>query len=185
MAPPLPTSLVMRLHLTIALLLTTACSTRIESETGQRRTRSTNPNPAPSACDNPQACQLVKTIYELDRFPIEAQASTTFAVDGTDYSVVFFQFGDKDESQYATIVVDGEEYPLDGTLPYDGSLVAPDYYCDPWWDDCYYTGYDLDVIWDDYFIDWAYDTDVWFAWDLYDYYDYYWDDYYCDGYYCY
>jgi hypothetical protein len=166
----------MRLLVTIALLLAAACTSRIES--GTRRTRSANPAAAPSACDNPQACRLVAAKYELDRFPIDVQASTTFDVDGTDYSVVFFQFGDKDESQYASIVVDGEEYPLDGTLPYDGAVAAPDYYCDEYWYDCYYTAYDLDFLWDDYFIDWAYSTDVWFAWDLYDYYDYYWDDYY-------
>jgi hypothetical protein len=154
--------------LLIALLVFTGCDATIKEG-------------APTECDNVHACDMTSQKYNLNRFPIQVQASKTFNVDGTDYTLVFYQYGQDASAAYASFVVDGGsnfyedyyDYPVDFWFTsWDDALFEPDlYYCDDFWEYCDYPGYYLPVFEDEYFIDWVYNTDVWFGPDLIDYYD--------------
>jgi hypothetical protein len=147
----------------------------------------------PTTCDNAAACEMTAKKYNLGRFPIQVQGSKTFNVDGTDYTLVTYQYGHDAKAAYATFVVDGGssakgasnfyeydyyDYPVDFWFTsWDDALFEPDlYYCDDFWGYCDYPGYDLPVFQDPYFVDWVYNTDVWFGEDLIEYYDEYYDD---------
>src|SRR5689334_7054609 len=76
-----------------ALLLVTGCDAMAVKAEG------------PTSCDNVAACEMTAKKYDLARFPIQVQGSKTFNVDGTDYSLVTYQYGNNAKAAYATFVV--------------------------------------------------------------------------------
>ncbi len=115
-------------------------------------------------------CKTTATKYDLDSRTLHAADQETFVDDdGTEYTLVRFEYGDTEEcdawgdcrySTYCAFVVAGQEYPVlaDWVTDADALFDLDPYCADDL--DCELPGNDLAIFDNDDFDDWLWDTDV-------------------------